>query len=383
MKKKIFYWSPCLNPVGTVKSTINSAAAFAKYNRNYDVYIIDVCGEWINYKDFFIQNSIKIIKLNFNYFKYLPKTGFLGSRLSYVLIYLLSFFPLLLLLKKEKPDLIILHLITSLPLTLLSFFKFKTKFILRISGYPKLNFLRKLFWIKISRKLNCITCPTEALRSELISNKIFPLEKIFYLQDAIIDIKDYLKNTNKKINEDFLPKNKKIVLAAGRLTRQKNFQYLIEEFKKFSESNNDYILVILGEGELEQYLQKKILDEKLADKIYLLGRKENVYSYMKISEIFVLSSLWEEVGFVIVEAALNNLFIISSDCPNGPSEFLNFGKNGILFKSNVDNQLNISLQKYTKLKSEKIFYDKFMLKKKSKNYTKFQHYKKLQKILSS
>ncbi len=47
---------------------------------------------------------------------------------------------------------------------------------------------------------------------------------------------------------------------------------------------------------------------------------------------FVLSSKWEEVGFVIVEAAISNLFVISSDCPNGPSEFLNYGNNGILFK---------------------------------------------------
>ena len=47
---------------------------------------------------------------------------------------------------------------------------------------------------------------------------------------------------------------------------------------------------------------------------------------MKNCEIFVLSSLWEEVGFVIVEAAMSNAYVISSDCPNGPKEFLNDGK---------------------------------------------------------
>ena len=60
---------------------------------------------------------------------------------------------------------------------------------------------------------------------------------------------------------------------------------------------------------------------------------------MKNSEIFVLSSLWEEVGFVIVEAAINNLFVISSDCPNGPKEFLNNGNNGLLFKNNLTGSL--------------------------------------------
>ena len=56
---------------------------------------------------------------------------------------------------------------------------------------------------------------------------------------------------------------------------------------------------------------------------------------MRNSDIFILSSLWEEVGFVMIEAAFCNSYIISSDCPNGPKEFLNNGKNGILFSNNL------------------------------------------------
>ena len=64
---------------------------------------------------------------------------------------------------------------------------------------------------------------------------------------------------------------------------------------------------------------------------------------MRVCDVFVLSSLWEEVGFVIVEAALCNSFIISSDCPNGPKEFLDNGKKGILFESNKKKALLDSL----------------------------------------
>ena len=60
----------------------------------------------------------------------------------------------------------------------------------------------------------------------------------------------------------------------------------------------------------------------------------NVFKYFKKGEVFVLSSLWEEVGFVMVEAALTNLFVISSNCPNGPKEFLSNGRYGILFENN-------------------------------------------------
>ena len=58
--------------------------------------------------------------------------------------------------------------------------------------------------------------------------------------------------------------------------------------------------------------------------VFLLGRVKNVLKYMKDSDAFILSSLWEEMGFVIIESALTNLFVISSNCPNGPSEFLNY-----------------------------------------------------------
>ena len=79
-------------------------------------------------------------------------------------------------------------------------------------------------------------------------------------------------------------------------------------------------------------LEKMIHQKKLSEKIFLVGHVNNVYSYMKNSDVFVLSSLWEEVGFVIVEAAMNNLFVISSNCPNGPSEILDNNKGGLLFK---------------------------------------------------
>ena len=52
MKKSIYYWSPCLTKVGTVKSTLNSAISLAKYSKNYDVKILNVFGEWSKYKSY-------------------------------------------------------------------------------------------------------------------------------------------------------------------------------------------------------------------------------------------------------------------------------------------------------------------------------------------
>ena len=85
--KTIFYWSPCLDKVGTYKSTINSALSISKYSReNFSVKIINVCGEWDEQKFFFEDNNIEVINLGLNYFKFLPKVGFIWSRLSNIII---------------------------------------------------------------------------------------------------------------------------------------------------------------------------------------------------------------------------------------------------------------------------------------------------------
>ena len=116
----------------------------AKYSN--DCYkFINFFGEWHNYKKNLQDNNVDVLDLSFNYYDFLPKTGYISSRLSYIIIFLISFFPLVTLIKKNKPDYFVAHLITSLPLILINLFNLKIKMILRISGFPKLNFLEKNF----------------------------------------------------------------------------------------------------------------------------------------------------------------------------------------------------------------------------------------------
>ena len=378
----ISYWAPCLDKVGTYNAVINSALSLSKYSKNsIRVNIINACGEWDDKKDFFYQNNIEVIDINFSYFKYLPKTGYIGSRISYTIISLLSIIPLIIFLKKNKPKFLIGHLITALPFVLFSLFNFETKYILRISGYPKLNFIRKNLWKFFSKKIYKITCPSEDLKSQLIKNHIFSLEKLFFLPDPIINIKKFKKNINsfqiqKNIN------SQKYLLAVGRLTKQKNFSYLIDEFYIYSQNQNKYKLLIFGEGEERKNLQKKINDLRLNEKVFLMGFSENIFPYMKQAEAFILSSLWEDPGFVIVEAAFSNLFVISSDCNNGPSEFLLNGKGGILFKKNEKNELKNSLNIFDSFSKDEKNLMKLIAKKNCIKYTLLRHHNCFKKILN-
>ena len=99
--KNIYYWSPCLDKVGTYKSTINSAISLASYSKKkYKIKVINTCGEWNDCKELFNSNNIELIYFGFNYFKYLPKKGFWSSRFSYLIIMFTSIFPLIRLLKR-------------------------------------------------------------------------------------------------------------------------------------------------------------------------------------------------------------------------------------------------------------------------------------------
>ena len=73
---------------------------------------------------------------------------------------------------------------------------------------------------------------------------------------------------------------------------------------------------------------------------------------MRNARAFILSSLWEEPGIVLIESALNNLFIISSNCKNGPREFLDNGKGGILFESNLRGALLKKIIEFDNLNNE-------------------------------
>ena len=124
-KKSIFVWSPFTSKVGTVQNVINSSYSINKYSK-FNINLVNAFGEWDNYIEDPKLEKVVIHDFKFlRFIKYWDKTGFLKSRFSYLLIFLFSFFPLFNLMKKEKPDFLIAHLISALPLTIFSLFDFK------------------------------------------------------------------------------------------------------------------------------------------------------------------------------------------------------------------------------------------------------------------
>lgn len=368
-KQKIFYWSPFLVPIATPKAVINSAYALERYSDNYECSIINFFGEFNFFKEEIEKKKINLKKNFFSkIYKLLPYKGKIRSRFSFLIIFILSFFPLKKIILDEKPDYLIVQLITSLPMFLLLLFKFNTRFILRISGLPKLGFFRKLLWRIALKKFYLITCPTKATLEYMRSLNIVSENKIRLLYDPIIEI----RNINYKKNLAKATQHSNYFLAAGRLTKQKNFLFLCKVFKIIINKHPSFKLLIAGDGEDKKKIENYIEKNKLKENIFLIGHIENIFPLMKDAEAFILSSLWEDPGFVIVEAAFCRTVVFSSNCITGPKEIIKNNYNGFLFESNnIESFLDCFEILLKKKNNSEVLLNNLRY---TKNFTLFNHY---------
>lgn len=125
----------------------------------------------------------------------------------------------------------------------------------------------------------------------------------------------------------------KTVLAVGRLTYQKGFDQLIDIWSEFSTINPDWKLVIAGDGELESEL--KLLSEQRVKNgsVHFYGRVSDVNSLYKTSDYLVMTSRYEGLPMVLLEAKSWGLPAIAFDCPTGPAEIISEGNDGFLIKN--------------------------------------------------
>jgi glycosyltransferase involved in cell wall biosynthesis len=120
-----------------------------------------------------------------------------------------------------------------------------------------------------------------------------------------------------------------VFLAVGRLSQQKDFSNLIQAFALVRQQKAAR-LMILGEGETRSELEAEIAALGITEDVSLPGFVQNPYAYMRNSTAFVLSSRWEGLPTVLIEAMACGCSVVATDCPSGPQEILAAGKYGLL-----------------------------------------------------
>ena len=138
----------------------------------------------------------------------------------------------------------------------------------------------------------------------------------------------------------------KYCIKVARLDFPKDFDTLIEAFNILNGKNITEKLYIIGEGEQRKDITKKIKELRLEEQVFLLGKKSNPYIWMKNADIFVHSSKREGFPAVLLEAMACEKMVISSECPTGPKEILENGKDGELYPVGSSKVLAQKLEEY-------------------------------------
>lgn len=217
---------------------------------------------------------------------------------------------------------------------------------LRYSPFKK-KLIRKLTPFLYTR-VDFIVTQSEGIKNDLVQNYKVPEKRITRVYNAI-DIDAIFEKRTEDIDEH-LPEADLKMVAVGRLEKQKAFDQLIKAVSRLEDI--DYRLLIIGEGTLKETLQRQIDDLGLQDRVRLLGFKNNPWAYMYRSDLFILSSIFEGFGNVIVEAMACKCAVISTDCDFGPPEIIQHGRSGLLVPVNNVEAVESEIRNLNKDKSK-------------------------------
>lgn len=335
--KKIIFFIPTLAIGGGERVVSQLSLGF---NKDIEKIIV-LFKEEISY-----PYDARIISLDVNF------SGRLFSRIYNLTVGFLKFKSLV---KREKPDYVISFGNSANIINILS----GSRAIVRIDSFMSSacrNNWEKIykFLIKILfKKSNKVITVSNGVANDLVENFKVPREKIIVIYNPI-NLKEIRRLSVDSLEEKYNSIFKNLVIInVGRLSEPKGQWHLIKSFKLVKEKIKDAKLVILGGGKLEFELKKLAKEMGLTDDIFFLGWKDNPFKYLAKAKVFVLSSLWEGFGNVIVEAMACGLPIVSTDCKSGPREIISpemdlkkeikenyYGKFGVLVPAfNLDDKI--------------------------------------------
>lgn len=245
------------------------------------------------------------------------------------------------LIKNQNPDVVISFLARVNVASALSMIGIKSPLIICERTWPPFASLNNKF-LRIYRFLfrgaKKIIVQTQKSKTWMIEN--FPDTNVKVIPNPIIYPLPVLikKSVSPK---SLVLQNRKVILASGRMVKFKQFDVLIEAFSQIKDKYQDWDLVILGDGEEKDNLNKLSFELGITDRVFFPGKVGNISEWYKRADLFVLSSIVEGFPNVLLEAMSYGVPSISFDCDTGPRDMIQDGINGILVDPN-EKELGLS-----------------------------------------
>lgn len=249
-----------------------------------------------------------------------------------------SIFPLIRYLKKNTPAVVlssldVMNLITLLAVRLA---RVDTKTIIQVVNFvskqkrsPIKKMLEKILLTYLYPWANQIVILSKDAAIDLANYAHIPHEKIRTIYSPVITMEIKKKAKENPPHPWFQDPTIPIILAIGRLNAQKNFSRLLRVFRKIIDET-EARLIILGEGEERELLNTEIRSLGLTADVDMPGFVDNPYAFLTNTSVFALSSDYEGLAGVLIEALACGAPIVSVDCESGPREVLNNGKYGFI-----------------------------------------------------
>jgi glycosyltransferase involved in cell wall biosynthesis len=245
---------------------------------------------------------------------------------------------LMVFLKSRKPRVMLttLDLASIIALIARRMTSVQTRIIIRVANTVS---VQKRNWIKKKIEYILLSCiypwadkiiaVSQSVADDLVKYINLQPEHVDYIYNPVITPRMMTMANEPLAHPWFKPGQPPVILGVGRLTRQKNFDKLLLALAQIREVRSSRLL-ILGEGEQRENLQSWTSRLKLTDEVSMPGFVDNPFPYMKNAAVFVLSSSWEGLPAVLIQALACGCPVVSTDCPSGPNEILDQGRYGRL-----------------------------------------------------
>jgi len=304
--------------------------------RNIKVKILTTRKSFKGKKHYF-SNNISIVSF------YIPQFRFIGTLYYYFFLTIYLFF------HQFKYQIIqVFFLKHSAFISAIISKLLNKKIICRLAGagkYGDISAVKKIpfhpSFLKVFKNIDAFVVLSKKIEEELI-NCNFLKSKIYLIPNGV-DIKRFTIFEGKKmLKEKYGFGNKKIVVFVGRLSEEKGIEFLIQAFKNLN--IQEKYLLVLGEGPLKEKLISYAENLDISGKINFWGFCEDVSDYLKMSDLFVLSSISEGLSNALLEAMVTGLPVVATRV-SGNMDVIEDGVNGFLVEPGSPEALASAMKK--------------------------------------